>query len=125
MTRRVLIVDDEPDLRLLVRLGLTRAGYDVIEADNGQEALDLLEHERPDAVLLDLRMPLVDGWEVLERLRSEGVLDNLKVIAVSAHASTGSMSRALELGAVAYLKKPFRVQDLRQVLDDVLGPAPE
>jgi CheY-like chemotaxis protein len=118
----VLVVDDEEDLRVLLRLCLNRRGHHVIEAADGDEALALMSHVRPEAVLLDLRMPGRDGWTTLEAMRADPALRQLPVIVLSAYATTASRARATALGCVGYLTKPFRFDELERELD-VLGPA--
>lgn len=116
MTRRVLIVDDEPDIRLLIRINLLAAGYEVLEAGNGREAIDILEGEEPDLVLLDLRLPELDGWDVLEHLKKRGVAERVPVVAISAHASPTTKERAREVGFRSYVSKPFTPEELLEVV---------
>lgn len=116
MTRRVLIVDDEPDIRLLIRINLLAAGYEVLEAGNGREAIDILEGEEPDLVLLDLRLPELDGWDVLEHLKERGVAERVPVVAISAHASPTTKERAREVGFRSYVSKPFTPDELLEVV---------
>ena len=118
---RVLVVDDEPDIRLLMRVTLQTAGHTVLEAGDGQAALESIRSDSFDLVLLDLRMPIVDGWAVLASLSEEGRTPDLPVIAISAHADPEMMQRALECGCRAYLSKPFKPDALRQVVDSTLG----
>jgi CheY-like chemotaxis protein len=106
----VLVVDDEPDIALICRLALTLAGFDVEACENGTEALAFLADRTPDVVLLDLRLPDLSGWEILDQLRGEGRLDDLRVVLFSAHA--GVAQRAIESGCVAFLPKPFTPDDL-------------
>jgi len=106
----VLVVDDEPDIALICRLALTLAGYEVEERGTGADALDYLAHTTPDVVLLDLRLPDLSGWEVLDRLRENGRLDDLRVIVFSAHASAGRSAR--DAGCFAFMPKPFTPDDL-------------
>jgi CheY-like chemotaxis protein len=106
----VLVVDDEPDIALICRLALSLAGYDVEERGTGREALDYLADTTPDVVLLDLRLPDLSGWEVLDKLRENGRLDDLRVIVFSAHASAGRSAR--DAGCFAFMPKPFTPDDL-------------
>lgn len=106
----VLVVDDEPDIALICRLALSLAGFDVEERDTGEGALAYLADRTPDVVLLDLRLPDLSGWEVLDRLRDDGRLDDLKVVLFSAHA--GAAQSAVEAGCVAFIAKPFMPDDL-------------
>ncbi len=118
---RVLVIDDEPDLRLLARLVLEQAGFDVSEADDGDTGLAALDQQPVDVVLLDLRMPRMDGWAVLDQLRTDGRLDTLAVVVVSAHASADAAARALELGCRGYLRKPFTATQIINTIDQVRG----
>ena len=120
MSRTVLLVEDEPDIRLMARLMLEHSGYSVIEAGGGEEAVELAENAKVDAVLLDLRMPGMDGWAVLEELRAKGTISRLPVIVLSAHADPSAIRRSVELGAKGYVKKPFRVADLTGALEAVV-----
>lgn len=106
----VLVVDDEPDIALICRLTLTLAGFEVDERDSGQSALDYLATTTPDVVLLDLRLPDLSGWEVLDRLRQREQLGSLRVILFSAHASAAQA--AVEAGCVSFISKPFTPDDL-------------
>lgn len=106
----VLVVDDEPDIALICRLALTLAGFDVDECDTGESALAYLAGRTPDVVLLDLRLPDLSGWDVLDRLRDAGRLDDLRVVLFSAHA--GAAQSAVEAGCVSFLAKPFTPDDL-------------
>lgn len=118
--RTLLVVDDEPDVRLLVRLAFERAGYEVVEAAGGQDAIAWLAHSRPDCVLLDLRMPGVDGWAVLDHLRASGAIERVPVVVQSAHARGPTESQVLDAGARAFLAKPFSVDGLVATVDRVL-----
>lgn len=118
----ILVVEDEPDLLLLASQMLEELGYAVIEARGGEEALELAEPSRVDAVLLDLRMPGIDGWAVLEHLRGTGTISRLPVIVLSAHADPAAVKRSAELGARGYIKKPYRLADMTRALEAVHVP---
>ena len=106
----VLVVDDEPDILLLHRLNLEAAGHRVVLAADGLTALERVDAERPDAVVLDVMMPVLDGWGFLERLRDDGAAP--PVLVVSASSSPGDVRRARELGAADYLAKPYDSDEL-------------
>lgn len=106
---RVLVVDDENDIRGLVRELLERAGHDVIEAPDGNEGLRLFYAEHPDVVILDVSMPGLTGWEVLERIRELG---ETPVIMLTANADELDKVRGLRAGADDYITKPFGRQEL-------------
>lgn len=118
---RVLVVDDEPDIFLMVRVALQVAGHEPIEAVTGEAALDVLGRERVDIMLLDIRLPGIDGWEVLERARADHALRGLKIVMMSAHSSPGTKARAAELGCDAYLTKPFSLAELTDIVDGALA----
>lgn len=114
---RVLIADDNPDILILLRTNLRAAGFESIEAGNGQIALERIEQDEPDIVLLDLMMPVLDGWGVLEAL--QGLGDAPPVIVVSASDSAANVERARELGVAAYVTKPFNLPALVQLVATV------
>lgn len=107
----VMVVDDDEDLRFLARKALTRAGHRVIEKESGQDALDALLGDgtdtRPDLILLDLFMPVIDGHQVLSRLRSHESTKNIPVIVLTAHGDEESARKSFEMGATDFLAKPF------------------
>lgn len=104
---RVLVVDDDRMIRMLVKLLLEKEGYDVIEGENGVQAIELARRERPDLLVLDLMMPEMDGFEAIGRLRSELALASLPVVVLTAESGPDTERRVLELGADDYLVKPF------------------
>ena len=108
----VLVVDDEGDIRLLARLVLEGSGMEVLEAASAHEALRILQVEHIGVVVLDLRMPELDGWAVLDSMRKAGMLERLGVIVVSAHADPSTAALARAAGTSGYLKKPFHPHDL-------------
>jgi DNA-binding response OmpR family regulator len=112
---RILVVDDEPDILLLHRLNLEAAGHEVLLAADGMKALERIDVDRPDCVVLDVMMPVLDGWGVLEALQDR--LDAPPVLVVSAKSSPADIEHALSIGARGYLAKPFNAQML---LDQVL-----
>jgi CheY-like chemotaxis protein len=118
----VLVAEDEPDLRLLMQLTFGRAGMDVIEVSSGDEALArLVDDPTVDLAIIDLRMPGMDGFAVLDGLRAAGVLDRIGVVVVSAHADAEVKTMALDRGSDAYLSKPFRPPELLTVVNEVLA----
>ena len=121
MKNTILLVEDEPDVLLAARVMLEAAGYTVIEATGGREALEIADKVGVDAVFLDLRMPGVDGWAVLEELRAKSTTSRLPVIVLSAHPDPSAVERSLELGAKGYVRKPFRAADLTRALEAVLA----
>lgn len=123
--RRVLVVDDEGDIRVIVGLNLDLAGMEFGEAKDGAEALQFLRSGDWDACILDLAMPDVDGFDVLRALRDEGIVDQIAVIVLSAKGSPSVAIEALELGAHAHLTKPFSPAAVAQAVDELIGLTPE
>jgi len=113
----VLVVDDEVDVRMLVRVLLERAGYDVSEAGSGREALRRLHQFRPDLVILDVTMPDMDGWQALERIRD---LSDVPVLMLTARAAELDKVRGLKAGADDYVTKPFGRQELLARVESLL-----
>src|SRR5882672_2877054 len=107
---RILVVDDEPDILLLHRLNLEGAGHDVLLAADGMKALERIDSDSPDCVVLDVMMPVLDGWGVLEALQTRATAP--PVLVVSAKSAAADIEHALTMGARAYLAKPFNSQTL-------------
>jgi DNA-binding response OmpR family regulator len=120
---RVLIVEDDPDLLVMMKVNLASAGLDTIVAGDGGTAIARIETEHPDAIVLDVMLPGVDGWQVLEQLQAMG--NRVPVVVCSTKMRTEERERADALGAVGYVVKPF---DVRRLIDTVLaavaGPRP-
>lgn len=116
----VLVVDDEPMARTLLRLMLVRAGFDVVEAENGYEALDKLNEDTPDVMILDVMMPGIDGFHVCQTVRAEPKTSDLPIIMLSAKTDLDSVNRGLRLGANKYLTKPISPEELTRQVRDVL-----
>lgn len=104
---RLLLVDDEDDIRLLARIILEGAGYDVVDAPSGERALELIDAMRVDLVLLDIRMAGMDGWEVMAAIAQRPDDGRPRVLACSAYVAPKVLDRSLELGCVEVLVKPF------------------
>jgi CheY-like chemotaxis protein len=123
--RRVLVVDDEPDVLLLCRVNLEFEGYEVVEASDGEEAMERLREQRFDVVLLDVMMPKMDGWQVLEAVKADESLRELPVVMLTAKVQDQDQIRGWSQGAADYITKPFSPLALSQVLQDVLATDPE
>lgn len=117
----VLLVDDEDQLRRVLRDLLEREGYEVLEAGDGGEALDQLDRHAPDIMVLDLNLPGIDGYSVLSQIRSRPATSDLPVIVLTARGDEESEVRVFELGADDFLSKPFRARALSARLQAVLG----
>ena len=112
MARKVLIADDEPNIVTSIEYLMTRSGYEVAVARNGEEALALVESFRPDLVLLDVMMPRRSGYDVCRQMRERPEWRHIKVVMLSAKGREAEVSKGLSLGADAYLTKPFSNRDL-------------
>ncbi len=121
MTATILAADDEEDILGLLRVFLTRLGYEVIVARDGEEALRLARERRPALAVLDVSMPKLDGVEVTRRLRAEDGTRALPVILLSALVQPADLERGLAAGASAYLRKPFTGGELRERIEELLG----
>jgi DNA-binding response OmpR family regulator len=119
--RKVLVVDDEPDVLLLCRVNLEFEGYEVIEAADGEAAMQQVRKERPDVVLLDVMMPRMDGWQVLREIKSDDDLTSIPVVMLTAKVQDQDQIRGWSEGAADYITKPFSPLALSQVLQDVLA----
>jgi CheY-like chemotaxis protein len=118
----ILVVDNEPDVRLVARVVLTSAGYDVLEASSGEEALAQLAIEpRPDAVLLDIRMKGIDGWETLKRLRSDTSQPEMPVVVFTAHLSARQDAPRPWRDYEHFLTKPFEPDALLEAVRHAIG----
>jgi CheY-like chemotaxis protein len=119
--RKILIVEDNPVNRELLRELLETRGFEVAEACNGEEALQCMEAEKPHILLLDLNMPVLDGFETVRRIRQHPAFMGLPVLAVTAYAMRGDREKILESGFDGYLSKPINPLALRQELDRLLN----
>jgi DNA-binding response OmpR family regulator len=117
----VLVADDEEDVLNLVALQLERHEFDVVRATNGTEALDLAQRERPDAAVLDVMMPGLNGYEVVSQMRKGEETKHIPVLLLTARAGGVDIMHGYEVGADDYLKKPFTPQDLIEHVQALLA----
>jgi two-component system response regulator MprA len=120
---RILIVDDEPDILLMLRMSLEDEGHEVVMAADGEMALERIAEHQPDLVLLDVMMPVLDGWGVLQRKRDIG--DVTTVIMLSAKSEQADIDKAMGLGAADYVVKPFDLDRLVARVAEVLAARDE
>ena len=124
MSHKVLIADDEPNIVVSLEYLLKRAGYTVLVARDGQEAIDTLRRERPALVLLDVMMPKKSGHEVCAELRADESLRDIRVLMLSAKGRDTDVDKGLGVGADAYMTKPFSTKELAAKVAEMLGPSP-
>src|SRR3954470_2616979 len=119
---RILVVDDEPDILLMLRMSLEDEGHGGVLAPGGAVGLERLAEHRPDLVVLDVMMPVLDGFGMLERKRTAG--DATPVVMLSEKSEQADLDRALALGAVEFVSKPFDLDRLVALIDRVVGGGP-
>ncbi len=120
MATRVLVIDDEPPIRLLCRVNLEAEGMEVLEAADGPTGLEVARANRPDVILLDVMMPGLDGWQVAEALLEDGATREIPIIFLTARAEFRDRARGLDIGGVEYVTKPFNPIDLAPLVRDLL-----
>jgi DNA-binding response OmpR family regulator len=118
--RRILLVDDELNIRVLTRKLLEDAGYEVMEARDGKDILKILEKDRPDLILLDVMMPSPDGWEVCEKIKSNEKTKNIPVVMFTVKTTGEDKMKSRECGAQAHIDKPFDSGELVSIIKGVL-----
>jgi len=112
LPKKILVVDDNNDSRELVVKVLKNQGYEMIEAIDGEEALEKAMSEKPDLILMDISIPKLNGYEVTKRLKSLEEVKEIPVVALTAHAMKGDRAKAIEAGCEGYISKPINVREL-------------
>jgi DNA-binding response OmpR family regulator len=118
--KRVLVAEDEPDIRGLIKYSLEFAGYDVLQATNGAEAVEIATEHLPDLILLDVRMPTMTGYEACEALKAQEVTKDIPVVFLSARGQEAEIKQGLSLGAEEYILKPFAPDELYRRVTAIL-----
>ena len=121
---KILLVEDNELNRDMLSRRLTRRGYTVVVAEDGEQGLDLARSERPDLILMDMSLPGIDGWEATRRLRADPEIAGARVIALTAHAMAGDRERAIEAGCDDYDTKPVEMERLLLKITTLLGATP-
>lgn len=116
----ILIVENETSNRILIERVLSTRGYRCISATNGQEALNMLDHEQVDLILTDLSMPVLDGYRTTQLIRARPTMANVPIVAVTAYALNDENEAAMQIGCDEYLTKPFKPRQLLEVVDRLL-----
>jgi two-component system cell cycle response regulator DivK len=120
MSRRILIIEDQEDSRRILRDLLSSVGYHLLEASAGDEGVRLAEVHRPDLILMDVQMPVLDGYEATRRIKAQPELRNIPIIVVTSYALSGDDAEAKLAGADAYVAKPFSPRKLLAVIRQFL-----
>jgi two-component system, cell cycle response regulator DivK len=118
---RILLVEDHEEIWDFLSRRLKRRGYDVLLAHDGQSAVDRTRSDRPDVVLLDMNLPVLDGWSAARQLKDDAATARIPIIALTAHAMSGDREKALEAGCDDYHPKPVDFSKLLQQIDGALG----
>jgi CheY-like chemotaxis protein len=121
MVTRILYVEDNDDNIYVVRNRLGRAGFTILVARDGEQGVAMATTEKPDLILMDLRLPVLDGWEATQRIKAETATRHIPILALSAHAMTGDRAKALAAGCDDYETKPIDFARLRAKIDALLG----
>ncbi|HBD27261.1 MULTISPECIES: response regulator transcription factor [Flavobacterium] len=119
--KKILIVDDEPNIVMTLEYTFKKSNYEVFIARDGQEALDILKTNFPDVIILDIMMPMVDGFATLEQIRKDANLQHTKVMFLSAKNKESDIEKGLALGADAYMTKPFSIKKVVEKVEELLS----
>ncbi len=118
--KKILIVDDEPNIVMTLEYTFKKLNFEVFIARDGQEALDILENQLPDIIILDVMMPMVDGFATLEQIKKDKRLNHCKVIFLSAKNKEKDIEKGLALGANLYVVKPFSIKKLVEQVNELI-----
>jgi DNA-binding response OmpR family regulator len=121
MSKKILIVDDEPNILISLEFLMRRDGFEVAVAQDGEEALRIIREQRPDLVLLDVMMPKLNGFEVCKQVRGDLALSDTRIIMLTAKGRQAEVAKGLALGADGYITKPFSTRDLVIQVRSLLG----
>ena len=119
--KKILIVDDEPNIVMSLEYTFKKNNFEVFIARDGQEALEILQNQLPDVIILDVMMPLVDGFETLEQIKKNERLQHCKVMFLSAKNKESDIEKGMALGADAYLTKPFSIKKVVEQVNELLA----
>ncbi len=118
---RILVIEDVPEIVLSLKIRLKKAGYEVLAAADGSKGLEMAREERPDLILLDLMLPKVHGYKVCRLLKYDKEYEHIPIVMLTARAMNHEKELGMEVGADAYLTKPYNHRQLLQVIDDLLS----
>jgi two-component system cell cycle response regulator DivK len=121
VSKRILVVEDQEDLRGVLRDLLTGSGYSVIEAADGGSGLATAQAERPDLILMDIQMPIIDGYEATRRIKADPAISQIPIVAVSSFAMKGDEEKARSAGCDHYVTKPYSPMQLLKIVRGLLG----
>ena len=119
--KKILVIEDEPDSRMPLSLALKSSGYIVFGAENGEEGLRIFKEEKPDLVILDVMMPVMDGWEVLKRIKAGFKSRKVPVIMVTGRDEDKDKVKGYDYGVDFYVTKPYNIQKLLPIIRDIIS----
>lgn len=122
MAKKIMVVDDEPEILGILKFRMSSWGYDALTAQNGKEGLRMAEEKKPDLILLDVMMPGMSGFDVLKELKSKDSTKNIPVIMITVAAAKHEVDEGIKLGAAYYLSKPYDAQELLNRIKSIIGP---
>jgi two-component system cell cycle response regulator DivK len=122
MTRRILLVEDTEDNREIVRDLMDSVGYELLEANDGAAGLAMATEHKPDLILMDIQLPVMDGYEVTRRIKADPALWHIPIIAVTSYALSGDEAKTREAGCDDYVAKPFSPRQLLAKMNELLPP---
>jgi two-component system, cell cycle response regulator DivK len=112
MSKRILVVEDQPDNRQIIRDMLASTDYEITEAEDGAQALEAIAKQRPDLILMDIQLPIIDGYTATRKIKADPMLRSIPIIAVTSYALNGEEKKAREAGCDDYVPKPFSPRQL-------------
>ncbi|HEX3051714.1 MAG TPA: response regulator [Aggregatilineaceae bacterium] len=121
MAKRILVVEDNPDNRILITDVLSSLDYEVLVAFDGEVGVEMAAKEIPDLILMDLSLPKMDGWAATQQIKANGTLSHIPIVALTAHAMVGDREKALQAGCDDYISKPIDLRELASKLKHFLG----
>jgi len=119
--KKILLADDEEDIKTVIKLYLESKGYDVVTSYDGLDTLDKVKAEKPDLILLDIMMPVINGFEVCKQLKADENTSHIPIVMLSAASHSDSVEQAMKAGAVDYIMKPFEPPRIEAILKKILG----
>jgi len=120
--KKVLIIEDNPNNLYMMRFIVTKLGHQVLEARDGASGVDMAKKNRPDLILMDIQLPILDGYAATQKIREDDTLAGVPIIAVTSYAMVGDREKTLEAGCTAYVEKPINPETFIQVLERYLKP---
>jgi two-component system, cell cycle response regulator DivK len=121
MTKRILVIEDTEDNRRILRDMLTAAGYELVEATDGEAGVTMAAEHRPDLILMDIQLPRIDGYEATRRIKSDAALRHIPIVAVTSYALSGDEEKARAAGCDGYIAKPFSPRQLLGKVRELIG----